>query len=44
MFWETGPVKSHMRVICLLSKEVLEITERSLWVLDGLEEEHAAGS
>jgi hypothetical protein len=36
MFWETGPVKGHMRVIRLFSKEVLEITERSLWVLDGL--------
>lgn len=36
MLWETDSVKGHMGIILLLSQELLEVTQRSLWILDGL--------
>ena len=36
MLGETSFVKGYMGVILLLPQEVLEVTQRCLWVLDGL--------
>lgn len=38
MLRETSPIKGYVRVICLLPKEMLEVAQCSLWVLDGLKE------
>lgn len=39
---EAGLVKSYVGVICLLPQEVLEVTQRSLWILNGLRGEEGA--